>query len=524
MLIRRARCSLVCTESISARRKDSAHRLVRAAVGTAEGWDMVIGGRFCRACRAAIPGNEAGGLCVSCAHAAGFKRLLPADFFDNPAIRKPLADHDFGVVFAMIREQTGLSQLQLGALIDLSQSRVSAVERGDRRLTSAKLIARISETLGIPGSLLGFYGGSPSNLASEEVTWVERRDFITLVTAAALGSHLHPELERLGGLLPGRLEPVTQPHIGSADIDAIEAITDGFRRWDLAHGGGLCRTAALTQLHQVRALEGAVCSSDIRTRLWIATAELASMAGWLAYDIEEHDSARKLWTYALQTAHRGEDHARSTDLTVSILLDMAHQSLHLRRPQEALKFTQLASSAAINRKHPVSTIISGYIAAVLGWCWASLNEAAATERAIGQSEDQYASANPDRTPPWAWFVTPAEIAAQQGHSMYLLSLTQPRYASAAIGRLSIAVSGHAMEHARSRAVALPTLAGACLQAGDFGAAARYGRDAITAITELSSQRCYIRLRDLDSIAAGYDSDHDVADLRSNIGAVLTSAV
>src|SRR5262249_42965674 len=155
-------------------------------------------------------------------HAAGFKRLLPADFFDNPAIRKPLADYDFGVVFARIREQTGLSQLQLGALLDLSQSRVSAVVRGDRRLTSAKLIARISDTLGIPASLFGFYGGSPSNLASEEVTWVERRDFITLVTAAALGSHLHPELERLGGLLPGRLEPVTQPHIGSTDIDAIE--------------------------------------------------------------------------------------------------------------------------------------------------------------------------------------------------------------------------------------------------------------------------------------------------------------
>ncbi|MFD0361344.1 XRE family transcriptional regulator [Nocardia sp. GCM10030253] len=351
---------------------------------------------------------------------------------------------------------------------------------------------------------------------------MERRDFITLVTAAALGSRLHPELERLGALLPGRLEPVTRPHIGSADVVAIEAITDGFRRWDLAHGGGLCRTAALTQLHQVRALEGAACASSIRTRLCIATAELASMAGWLAYDIEEHDSARKLWTYALQTAHRGEDHPRSTDLTVSILLDMAHQSLHLRRPQEALKFTQLASATAVNRRYPVSTITAGYIAAVMGWCWASLSEVAATERAVGLSEDHYASADPDTMPPWAWFVTTAEIAAQQGHSMYLLSLTEPDFALIAIDRLSIAVSEHAMEHARSRAVVLPTLAGACLQAGDFKSAASYGRDAITAITELSSQRCYVRLRDLDTIAARHDSDADVAELRGGIRAVLAT--
>lgn len=483
---------------------------------------MGVGGRICRACSAALPVVDTGSICASCARAAGFKKLLPADFFDVPAIRKALADHDFGVVFAAVREQTGLSQLQLGALLDLTQSRVSAVERGERRLISAKLVARISDALGIPASLLGFYSESPSSLASEEVTWMERRDFITLVTAAALGSHLHPELERLGGLLPGRLEPVTRPHIGSGDVDAIEAITDGFRRWDLAHGGGLCRTAALTQLHQVRALEGAVCAFDVRTRLWIATAELASMAGWLAYDIEEHDSARKLWTYALQTAYCGEDHPRSTDLTVSILLDIAHQSLHLRRPREALKFAQLASSTAVNRKHSVSTITAGYIAAVMGWCWASLSEIAATERAIGQSEDHYTSADPDTLPPWAWFVTSAEIAAQQGHSMYLLSLSEPDFAPTAIERLSIAVNGHAIEHARSRAVVLPTLAGACLQAGDFKSAASYGRDAITAITELSSQRCYVRLRDLDAIAAHHDSDAYVAELRDGIRAALAA--
>ncbi|MGK8507253.1 helix-turn-helix domain-containing protein [Nocardia asiatica] len=484
---------------------------------------MNTGGRICRTCRTALPASHTGNLCADCALAAGFKHALTDDFFDDPTIRAALADHDFSVVFTLIREATGLSQLQLAALLDLTQSRVSAVERGERRLTSAKLVARIADTFAIPASLLGFGSGTASNLAREEVTWVERRDFITLATAAALGSHLHPQLDRLGSILPDRLEPVTRPHIGSADIDAIEAITEGFRRWDLAHGGGLCRTAALTQLHQVRALEGAACTTDVRTRLWIATADLANMAGWLAYDIEEHDSARKLWTYALQTAHRGEDHPRSTDLTVSILLDMAHQSLHLKRPDEALKFVQLASSTAANRRHPISTITAGYIATVMGWCWASLNDSAATQRALGLSEDRYAAAEPDTTPSWAWFVTPAEIAAQHGHAIYLLSLSDPKFALSAVERLSTAIPCHASEHARSRAVALPTLAGACLQAGDFDSANRYGREAITAITELSSPRCYVRLRDLDTIATKHDGDPIVAELRGDLRAVLATA-
>jgi hypothetical protein len=80
-------------------------------------------------------------------------------------------------------------------------------------------------------------------VAVEEVSWLHRRDFISLVTAATVGSNLHPELARLEALLPSRTEPVTRPRIGTADVDAMESITDAFRRSDFAHGGGLCRTA-----------------------------------------------------------------------------------------------------------------------------------------------------------------------------------------------------------------------------------------------------------------------------------------
>src|SRR4051812_39554198 len=35
------------------------------------------------------------------------------------------------------------------------------------------------------------------------------------------------------------------------------------------------------------------------------------MAGWMAYDVDDHEAARRLWTYALDTARRAEDHPRA---------------------------------------------------------------------------------------------------------------------------------------------------------------------------------------------------------------------
>ncbi|MGV9676452.1 helix-turn-helix domain-containing protein [Nocardia sp. NPDC003482] len=462
--------------------------------------------------------------CSSCAYAGEIASRLPAGFYETQQLRTALSRYDFGAVFLAVRKQAGISQTQLGLLLDISQSRISAVERGERGIGHVKVVARVATRLGIPAHLLGFVAGVTGSLANKEVSWVDRRDFLVLLTAATLGSNLHPELARLGNQLPGEAVPSSRTHIGASDIDAIEAITDGFRRWDLAHGGGLCRSAALTQLHQVRALQNASCSDDLRPRLLIATAELASMAGWLAYDVEDHDAARKLWTYALDAAHQGEDHPRSTDLTISVLLDMAHQSLHLGRPDEALKVTQLAQATSGNRKHPAAITTEAYVFAVLGWCRATQGEVEPMRRALGQSEQRYDDATSAPVPPWArcWrgVVSEAEITAQQGYAMHLLSKTQPEHAPAAADLLSTAVGTYETVHARSRAVNLPPLASAQFRAGDTETAVKTGYQAISAIGKLASTRCYARLRDLSAAAAPFARRSDVAELRADIQAAM----
>ncbi|WP_248811960.1 helix-turn-helix domain-containing protein [Frankia sp. AgPm24] len=471
-------------------------------------------------------------MCSACTRAAGFRKPIPEDFYEDAELRAALARYDFGPVFTAVRHHTGLSQLQLADLLELSQSRVSAVERGERRLTHVRLAARLANRLGIAPRLLGFPGETPGSVVmQEEVSWLERRDFLALVTAATLGSNLHPELSRLGSLLPGDITPASRPRIGAADVDVIEAITDGFRRADFAHGGGLYRAAAVTQLHQVRRLEDSSCTPQVRDRLLIALADLASMAGWMAYDVDDHDAARRLWTYALDTARRADDHPRAPDLTVDLLLDLAHQALHLHsldpvahaaRADEALRLVQLASATAANRRHPVSTITQGYLFAVLGWCRAALGEPEPTRRAIGNAEDTYAAADPATTPPWAWYVTDAEITAQQGHSLYLLALTHPEFAGEAIEKLATAAASYGPEYERSRAVILPPLASVQFQAGDITGAVATGHGAVNAITSLSSTRGYARLRVLDTMAVPHSNQPAVADLRDHIRKALVA--
>ncbi|MDQ1293961.1 MAG: hypothetical protein QG608_1844, partial [Actinomycetota bacterium] len=130
------------------------------------------------------------GICLS---SLTIGKPIPDGFYEDGDLRTALARYDFGAVFAAVRQHTGLSQLQLAGLLDLSQSRVSAVERGERRLTHVKLAARLATLLRIPPRLLGFPAEVTGSLAAqEEANWWERRDFLALVTAATLGSDLHP--------------------------------------------------------------------------------------------------------------------------------------------------------------------------------------------------------------------------------------------------------------------------------------------------------------------------------------------
>lgn len=483
------------------------------------------GGHRCRSCRAWLRRGRTSALCDPCSGAArGHLRCpVPDGFYETAVLRRALAGYDFGVVFRAVRVTASLSQEDLGLLVGLSQSRVSDVERGVHRLRDVAVVARVARALGIPSPMLGFGGSATGNVAVEEVSWVDRREFFTAVTAITLGvGGVLPELERLDALLPVHSDPPTPRRLGAADIVAIEETTAAFRIFDHRHGGGLSRAAAVAQLRYVLSLQDASCTDQVRADLLLATADLAMTAAWMTYDVEQHDAARRLWMIALDTARHAE-HPRSTDLTVDLLLQMAHQALHLDRANEALRLVELGAAAAVHRSYPVSASTRSHLATHLAWCRAALGEAEPCQRALDEAHQLYEHADPAAAPPWAAHVTPAEIAAQHGHSMFLLSQIDPAHAPTALAHLRSAVDGYGDTYARSRAVNLPGLAGSHFHVGDFAAAVATGHHAVTEISTLSSKRAYARLRDLDAVAAQHEHHPDVAELRHRLDDVLSAA-
>jgi transcriptional regulator with XRE-family HTH domain len=480
-------------------------------------------GHRCRSCGCGLRRGHRGVLCDPCVRTARSycQCPVPDGFYDVPAIRNALSSYDFGPVFRAVRLQAKLSQEELGFLTGLHQPRVSAVERGEHQLRDVAVVARIAAALGIPAPLLGFHSSPAGSVSGQEVSWVDRRDFFSAVTAITLGVGVHPELERLEALLPVRSDPPPPRRIGAADVEVIQETTAAFRLSDYRHGGGLSRAAAVAQLGYVLTLQDAECSDQVRAHLLLATADLAMAAAWMTYDVEQHEAARRLWMIALDTA-RQADHPRSADLTVILLLDLAHQALHLGRPDEAMRLVQLGAATASTRSYPVSASSRSYVAATLAWCHASLSDSEACERSLGDAQQFYTDADPATAPPWAAHVIPAELAAQHGHSFYLLAKTNPGYAPAAIDHLRIAVDGYGSNYARSRAVNLPGLAGSYFYVGELESAVATGHEAVTEISTLSSKRAYARLRTLGEAAAPFVHNPTVAELHDRIREALAT--
>jgi hypothetical protein len=257
----------------------------------------------------------------------------------------------------------------------------------------------------------------------------------------------------------------------------------------------------------------AAASPAIRIRLDIAAADLAMLTAWCSYDVEQHNQARRLWTVALELC-RKTDHPGATDLAVVVLLDIAHQFLHLGRPEEALRLAGFGL-AIDNAPTPISNATRSHLSNVQSWSYAVLGDATACGRALSRAERHFDAVDQSTAPPWSAHVNSAEFIAQQGHAWYLLSATQPEAAVRAVPLLTAATSAQGDDYARTRAINLAGLVGSHARAGNIDAAVRVGRRALEEITRFSSRRAYQRLRMLDDCLALHPTA-DVADVRHDI--------
>jgi transcriptional regulator with XRE-family HTH domain len=447
--------------------------------------------------------------------------VLPPGFYDTAPLSAALAVSDVGPVFAAVRAEQDWTQRRLGEVVELEEKAVSEIERGRRFIYDVRVISRIANALTIPAGKFGFgrttVGQGVDTGRKKGVSWVDRRDFVDHAAKLILGMAATAGLDigRLRALLPGAA-PVGSRRVGAADVEFIEQLTAGFARQDFAHGSGLIRDAAVAQVNTVLPLLDAQVSDELRLRLQLAVGRLAMQAGWMSFEVLDHDAARRLWLIGLDIA-RHTDHPHAEDLSAYLLYDMALQAVHLNRPQEALHLVRIGESTATGR-HPISASTIGCLASIKARAHAAQSDVDGCEHALGQAAEHFTAIDPVTAPPWGGHVSETGMSGFHGAAHYALALADrdPRAAGHAVALLRNGVDRLGPNYARLGALYLPDLAGSHAIAGDADAAVTVGHQAVDAVTAVSPPRAYDKLRTLHTVLEYLHTGPGVADLRHRL--------
>ena len=273
--------------------------------------------------------------------------------------------------------------------------------------------------------------------------------------------------------------------IGRADIDAIRELTHSYREMDNRLGGGKLRNAIVSYLddHVSRLLTTGSYREETGRQLAAACGELSQLAGWVAYDSDEHALAQRYLTQALAYAR----HAADSALAAEVLAAQAHQALYLARPGEAIDLARAAQAAAT--RHGSATLLTECLV-MEAHGHAARNDAPACGSALAQAERTFDRATREDDPAWLAYFDEAYLAARMAQCFRDLGEAghAARYA-----RRSLDMDGR---YVRGRAFNLSLLATAYAAQGKPEQASAAGRQALDLTVRLASARSVRYVHDL----------------------------
>lgn len=216
--------------------------------------------------------------------------------------------------------------------------------------------------------------------------------------------------------------------------------------------------------------------------------------------------------------------ARKLDLVGSILNELAHQALHLKRPDEALRLVRLAYAAAADPDHNVPELVLVSTAAREAQCHAAAGNLQRCRRALGRAEEHFENSRDDEPTPWLAHKNDAWFNAVRGETLSVLADRIPAAAPAAESLLRDFVARCGPQFARSKTFRLISLSSHYFQQGDgLEEGVRVGYAALDGAGTLNSPRSLTRLHGLDRLSARYAGEPDVAEFREQLHRVLAAA-
>jgi len=197
--------------------------------------------------------------------------------------------------------------------------------------------------------------------------------------------------------------------VGMSDLEAVRTTTQMFMRIDFQFGGGHAR-AALAQYFNTDVLpllNGSFTESTGRA-LFSASAEVAQLLGWTAYDLGRHGIAQRYLIQALRLAQAGNDRVMGG----RILSNMSHQATYLGRFQEA---QQLARAAQEGSKGAAGGTVQSMLLAMEARALAGCGDERGCSVILREAESAFERRNTANDPVWISYFDDAELAGEAAH-------------------------------------------------------------------------------------------------------------
>ncbi|MCF6470186.1 hypothetical protein FAF44_17540 [Nonomuraea sp. MG754425] len=367
-----------------------------------------------------------------------------------------------------------------------------------------------SEDLGMPAVITPLDLGQEfthtwqEGVATVTALWradVERRRFL-IDSTFAIGAGSVGAVRWLTSPAEGRTNGGGARRVGRADIAAIHEVTRSFGELDNRFGSGRVRSSVVKYLDTAVSplLKDGSYGESTGRQLAAAAAELTRLAGWMAYDMEQHGLAQRYLIQALRLARGAGDQT----LGGEILAGMAHQAIYMGQPAHALDLARASQMAA--HKAEVKTLLAS--AHVLeAHAHAGLGDARSCGQSLHEAESAFDVRKPDDEPKWLSYFDEAYLSAKFAHCFRDLGEGERVVRQA---RRSLDMDSR---YVRGRMFNLSLLAAGLLQCGELEEACSAAADALNLAAELQSVRSRSYVADLRRRLEPFKNERPVAALR-----------
>lgn len=329
---------------------------------------------------------------------------------------------------------------------------------------------------------------------------VERRDFLQLGSATALGATgiggLGDALQRLERALAGGTKP------DETLVAGLEQHTLALFDAEEHRPSSAVIQDTLSHLDNITGLLGQAEGERLTQRLTAQAGTAAALAGWLAFDLGDYDTAQRYYCTASDVASR----ANESLLLACVYTYRSYLSEARGRGRESEQW--LSQAQPLLPRGQQATMHS-WIAARQAEIAIALGEPDSALRALDRAYlvQEFAPADPDPAPPWTGFFTGNRLdgMAVAGYARANHPDEMDTVAQRMLGEIG---SGET----KVQQIALADLAYSYLERGEVERGAQLAQRALTAISESRTRVGYERLNVVTHALTPYRGSRTVADL------------